>query len=164
MKNSTCCNVAVIPEGDGPSGEIRYNKVSIPSSRNRTSVHRTLVFDCSNLPSKQKRRTAKSCSSFLVRVGRFDIIRCRFRRAGIEQVSTGQLYLNVRISIEKKRRKSKHSFLFSGPSGEIRTPGILNPNQAPYQLGHTRKYKIAVLSDGMPYSRLSSALSICKQN
>ena len=51
-----------------------------------------------------------------------------------------------------------------GPSGEIRTPGILNPNQAPYQLGHTRKYKIAVLSDGMPYSRLSSALSICKQN
>ena len=25
-----------------------------------------------------------------------------------------------------------------GPSGEIRTPGILNPNQAPYQLGHTR--------------------------
>ena len=29
-----------------------------------------------------------------------------------------------------------------GPSGEIRTPGILNPNQAPYQLGHTRKYTI----------------------
>ena len=27
---------------------------------------------------------------------------------------------------------------FYGPSGEIRTPGILNPNQAPYQLGHTR--------------------------
>ena len=25
-----------------------------------------------------------------------------------------------------------------GPSGEIRTPGILNPNQAHYQLGHTR--------------------------
>ena len=29
-------------------------------------------------------------------------------------------------------------FLLFGPSGEIRTPGILNPNQAPYQLGHTR--------------------------
>ena len=28
--------------------------------------------------------------------------------------------------------------VFHGPSGEIRTPGILNPNQAPYQLGHTR--------------------------
>ena len=25
-----------------------------------------------------------------------------------------------------------------GPSGAIRTPGFLNPNQAPYQLGHTR--------------------------
>ena len=25
-----------------------------------------------------------------------------------------------------------------GPSGEIRTPGVLNPNQVPYQLGHTR--------------------------
>ena len=30
------------------------------------------------------------------------------------------------------------SYPFDGPSGEIRTPGILNPNQAPYQLGHTR--------------------------
>lgn len=28
-------------------------------------------------------------------------------------------------------------FLF-GPSGETRTRGILVPNQAPYQLGHTR--------------------------
>ena len=27
---------------------------------------------------------------------------------------------------------------FYGPSGEIRTPGVLNPNQVPYQLGHTR--------------------------
>ena len=26
-----------------------------------------------------------------------------------------------------------------GPSGEIRTPGVLNPNQVPYQLGHTRR-------------------------
>ena len=25
-----------------------------------------------------------------------------------------------------------------GPSGETRTRGILVPNQAPYQLGHTR--------------------------
>ena len=27
---------------------------------------------------------------------------------------------------------------FCGPSGEIRYPGVLNPNQVPYQLGHTR--------------------------
>ena len=32
---------------------------------------------------------------------------------------------------------SKLSTLF-GPSGETRTRGILVPNQAPYQLGHTR--------------------------
>ena len=50
-----------------------------------------------------------------------------------------------------------------GPSGEIRTPGILNPNQAPYQLGHTRKYAVVVLSDVAPYSRFA-ALSGCKQN
>ena len=30
-----------------------------------------------------------------------------------------------------------HSCIF-GPSGETRTRGILVPNQAPYQLGHTR--------------------------
>ena len=28
--------------------------------------------------------------------------------------------------------------VFHGPSGETRTRGILVPNQAPYQLGHTR--------------------------
>ena len=53
---------------------------------------------------------------------------------------------------------------FFGPSGETRTRGILVPNQAPYQLGHTRKSKVEVLSKAVPYSRLTSALSICKQN
>ena len=50
-----------------------------------------------------------------------------------------------------------------GPSGETRTRGILVPNQAPYQLGHTRKYAIVVLQKAAPYCRLASALSICKQ-
>ena len=65
-------------------------------------------------------------------------------------------------SKEKCRHGESHICIF-GPSGEIRTPGILNPNQAPYQLGHTRKYKIIVLSDVTPYSRFA-ALSGCKQN
>ena len=30
----------------------------------------------------------------------------------------------------------------AGPSGETRTRGILVPNQAPYQLGHTRIYGV----------------------
>ena len=38
----------------------------------------------------------------------------------------------------KKQPFSIENGCFHGPSGEIRTPGILNPNQAPYQLGHTR--------------------------
>ena len=37
-----------------------------------------------------------------------------------------------------------HLHIF-GPSGETRTRGILVPNQAPYQLGHTRKYEIAYI-------------------
>ena len=65
----------------GPSGEIRYIKVLIPSSRNQVTVHRTVTFYFSNLPTKER------------------------------------------------TRKSKSSFWFFGPSGEIRTPGILNPNR-----------------------------------
>ena len=87
------------------------------------------------------------------------------RPAGSKQVSAGALHLIVRISRYQKKtaENSKcHSLLF-GPSGEIRTPGILNPNQAPYQLGHTRKYTSDVLSAAVPYSRFA-ALSICKQN
>ncbi len=55
------------------------------------------------------------------------------------------LHLIVRVSHSKdKSRESKCSFGFYGPSGETRTRGILVPNQAPYQLGHTR---IAPLGD-----------------
>ena len=53
--------------------------------------------------------------------------------------------LIFRVSHSKdKSRESKCSFGFYGPSGETRTRGILVPNQAPYQLGHTR---IAPLGD-----------------
>ena len=38
----------------------------------------------------------------------------------------------------EKRLISYENSRFAGPSGEIRTPGVLNPNQVPYQLGHTR--------------------------
>ena len=51
--------------------------------------------------------------------------------------------LMVRVSHYSKRKNAgmalSHSCIF-GPSGETRTRGILVPNQAPYQLGHTRKY------------------------
>ena len=47
----------------------------------------------------------------MVRVGRFDIIRCRFRRAGIEQVSTGHLYLIVRISLQNKKEEQQKAVL-----------------------------------------------------
>ena len=43
--------------------------------------------------------------------------------------------------MQEKQEKPLFSFEnsgFCGPSGEIRTPGVLNPNQVPYQLGHTR--------------------------
>lgn len=42
---------------------------------------------------------------------------------------------------EKYKIKSPETLRFQdffGPSGETRTRGILVPNQAPYQLGHTR--------------------------
>ena len=49
------------------------------------------------------------------------------------------LHLIVRVSHSKEKCRYGicHSCIF-GPSGETRTRGILVPNQAPYQLGHTR--------------------------
>ena len=47
------------------SVEVRYIKVSIPSSRNRANVHRTFAFDGSNLSIKtEKIQNSKSCSGF----------------------------------------------------------------------------------------------------
>jgi len=48
---------------------------------------------------------------------------------------------------------------------EVMTGGFYSvklPNQAPYQLGHTRKYRYFVLSNVAPYCRFA-ALSGCKQ-
>ena len=38
----------------------------------------------------------------------------------------------------EKSKTRRSGFWTFGPSGETRTRGILVPNQAPYQLGHTR--------------------------
>ena len=46
--------------------------------------------------------------------------------------------IKIRLKIQKTVVFLRKQPFFHGPSGEIRTPGILNPNQAPYQLGHTR--------------------------
>ena len=40
--------------------------------------------------------------------------------------------------IKQKVQNPQSGFWTFGPSGETRTRGILVPNQAPYQLGHTR--------------------------
>ncbi len=58
------------------------------------------------------------------------IVRCCRHRAGGKQQSTGLLHLDgsnlLFQSNEKERDGKSHPFLF-GPSGEIRTPGILIP-------------------------------------
>ena len=46
-------------------------------------------------------------------------------------------WFESRIQNKKAGMTTSHSCFF-GPSGETRTRGILVPNQAPYQLGHTR--------------------------
>ena len=55
-------------------------------------------------------------------------------------VVAGQLHGIVRVSLHTKQKigTPKRGFRSFGPSGETRTRGILVPNQAPYQLGHTR--------------------------
>ena len=74
---------------------------------------------------------------------------CCRRRAVGKRLSTGQSHLIFRVSHSKdKSRESKCSFGFYGPSGETRTRGILVPNQAPYQLGHTRKRGILYTTFG----------------
>ena len=114
-------------------------------------------------PYRSKKEGQQKQSFLLVRVGRFGKLRSRSRRAGIEQQSTGLLHFKCsNLPIGAKKKDSNKLSFFFGPSGEIRTPGILNPNQAPYQLGHTRKYTVDVLSDVAPYSRYA-ALSGCKQ-
>ena len=61
---------------------------------------------------------------------------------GSDQLSTGQLNLDVRVSDSKEiRRNGIKPFLRIGPSGETRTRGILLPKQARYQLRYTRKWK-----------------------
>ena len=70
---------------------------------------------------------------FWVRVGRFVCICAVGADRGSPPSSRRRqrspaLHLNFRISlVSKKRRKGKNSSFFFGPSGEIRTPGILNP-------------------------------------
>ena len=49
------------------------------------------------------------------------------------------------IQQQKVQSPQKSGFWTFGPSGETRTRGILVPNQAPYQLGHTRKLKTDAL-------------------
>ena len=54
------------------SVEIRYIKVSIPSSRNRANVHRTFAFDGSNLSIKtEKIQNSRGVPEFGKRVSRF---------------------------------------------------------------------------------------------
>ena len=55
--------------------------------------------------------------------------------------------------------------VFHGPSGETRTRGILVPNQAPYQLGHTRIFDSSFARSGqtcgqIPFSTAQSGLSV----
>ena len=146
-----------------PSGEIRYIMVLISSSRNQVTVHRTLVSIFSNLPIMEKQKRGKYFRLYSpsgeVRINMV-LPPSGWRQAKLHR-RFALRYSN--LPTKEKTRKSKCSFWFFGPSGEIRTPGILNPNQAPYQLGHTRKYKIEDLSKVAPYSRFA-ALSICKQN
>ena len=54
-----------------------------------------------------------------------------------EKPCPARIFGKRKSSIVSDTFVSKLSNLF-GPSGETRTRGILVPNQAPYQLGHTR--------------------------
>ena len=60
---------------------------------------------------KRKAKRANALLAFLVRVARLDILMSQSRQAGIEQVSTGHLYLFFRHS-PLKREKAKEQMLF----------------------------------------------------
>ena len=65
-------------------------------------------------------------------------------------ISHCEAIFHARSAVHKSRRdlfrwKSTPKGAFSGPSGETRTRGILVPNQAPYQLGHTRIFTSGLL-------------------
>ena len=81
-------------------------------------------------PYRSKKEGQQKQSFLLVRVGRFGKLRSRSRRAGIEQQSTGLLHFKCsNLPIGAKKKDSNKLSFFFGPSGEIRTPGILNPNR-----------------------------------
>ena len=63
----------------------------------------------------------------------------RTRKQKLRPYSTSKVQIQIKLII--KRRKTAKCGGFSdknGPSGETRTPGILLPKQARYQLRHTR--------------------------
>ena len=60
----------------------------------------------------------------------------------------------------KKKEMLRISFFFN-PSGETRTRGILVPNQAPYQLGHTRITDMYYTLSGCKMQLKSCAFACC---
>ncbi len=68
------------------------------------------------------------------------------------------------LKIQKTVVFSRKQPFFIGPSGETRTRGILVPNQAPYQLGHTRICNCPPQNHGTPfilYHRCRIVNNIC---
>lgn len=61
-----------------------------------------------------------------------DVVRGELSRYHNCSASMGIQYLIVRLDLYSR------NLHLGGPSGAIRTRGFLNPNQEPYQLGHTR--------------------------
>ena len=56
----------------------------------------------------------------------------------VSQQSAGLLRQNFASPIKEENGHRKSGIRFLGPSGETRTPGILLPKQARYQLRYTR--------------------------
>ena len=63
--------------------------------------------------------------------------------AAVASLPTGLLRSNLRVSCTCKQKNTighKSGLSYFGPSGETRTPGILLPKQARYQLRYTRLF------------------------
>ena len=68
------------------------------------------------------------------------IVRCGFRQAGIQRLSTGQSYLDLRACHRKIKKKQMlmHLLLFYGAGDEARTRYLHLGKVALYRMSYTR--------------------------
>jgi len=112
-----------------PSGEIRYIMELPLSSWRQARLHRSLALKSSNLPTEKMTDTARCRVCQLGSSGEIRDIMERLRQAVAGGAHPRRIIFFESPHREKEGHGKSHVLLF-GPSGEIRTPGILIPNES----------------------------------